>query len=109
MKSRLLLGRRLDYWAIAVSTAFLQRELDPKLPKWVTGASLAVTPFRPFVVSAGNTTALEVCVRILKLRKISYVQNLLIEGETDIMLIYFEHVVLPCFNCALPDCSMRLA
>ncbi|KAK9855462.1 hypothetical protein WJX84_011973 [Apatococcus fuscideae] len=53
-------GRRLDYWAIGVSTAFLQRELNPKLSKWVTGASLAVTPFRPFIVSAGNTAALEV-------------------------------------------------
>ena len=55
--------RRLDYWAIGVSTAFLQRELNPKLSKWVTGVSLAITPFRPFIVSAGNTAALEVSLR----------------------------------------------
>jgi hypothetical protein len=54
-------GRKLDYWAIAGSSALLCRALKPGggVPRRLTAASLAVTPFRPFPVSTLNTLAME--------------------------------------------------
>lgn len=53
------LGRRVDYWMIALSSAMLTRALFPDLPPVVTAASLASTPFKPFLVTTGNALALE--------------------------------------------------
>jgi hypothetical protein len=55
------LGRKLDYWAIAASSALLCRALRPGggVPRRLTAASLAATPFRPFPVSTLNTLAME--------------------------------------------------
>lgn len=54
------LGRKLDYWLIAASSAMLTRALYPNQPAAVTAASLAATPFRPFLVSTVHTLAMEV-------------------------------------------------
>lgn len=44
---------------IALSSALLTRALFPGLPPVVTAASLASTPFKPFLVTTGNALALE--------------------------------------------------
>lgn len=53
------LGRKLDYWTIALSSGMLTRALYPKLPPAATAASITLTPFRPFLVSASNAMAME--------------------------------------------------
>ncbi|WIA21866.1 hypothetical protein OEZ85_004242 [Tetradesmus obliquus] len=53
------LGRKLDYWMIAASSGLLTRALYPNLPPAATAATIALTPFRPFLVSAGNAMAME--------------------------------------------------
>lgn len=53
------LGRKLDYWTIALSSNLLTRALYPNLPPVVTAASTALTPFKPFLVSAANAMAME--------------------------------------------------
>lgn len=53
------LGRRLDYWMIASSSALLTRALYPGLPVVATALSLASTPFKPFLVTTGNAMAME--------------------------------------------------
>jgi hypothetical protein len=53
------LGRRLDYWMIALSSAMLTRALYPGLPPVATAVSLASTPFKPFLVTTGNAMAME--------------------------------------------------
>lgn len=53
------LGRRLDYWMIASSSALLTRALYPGLPAVATALSLASTPFKPFLVTTGNAMAME--------------------------------------------------
>jgi hypothetical protein len=44
---------------IAASSALLTRSLFPGLPPLLTAASLAATPFKPFLVTTGNALALE--------------------------------------------------
>ena len=44
---------------IALSSAMLTRALYPGLPPVVTAASLASTPFKPFLVTTGNALAME--------------------------------------------------
>jgi hypothetical protein len=44
---------------IALSSAMLTRALFPSLHPVVTAASLASTPFKPFLVTTGNALALE--------------------------------------------------
>eukprot|EP00878_Enallax_costatus_P005954 GHUV01006245.1.p1 GENE.GHUV01006245.1~~GHUV01006245.1.p1 ORF type:complete len:187 (+),score=43.09 GHUV01006245.1:2279-2839(+) len=53
------LGRKLDYWTIALSSGLLTRALYPKLPPVATAASITLTPFKPFLVSASNAMAME--------------------------------------------------
>lgn len=53
------LGRKLDYWAIALSSGMLTRAIYPDLHPAVTAASIAATPFKPFFVSTINTLAME--------------------------------------------------
>ncbi|KAI8473911.1 MAG: hypothetical protein J3K34DRAFT_518620 [Monoraphidium minutum] len=53
------LGRKADYWVIAVSSSMLTRALYPGQPASVTAASLLATPFRPFAVTTLHTTAME--------------------------------------------------
>jgi hypothetical protein len=44
---------------IAASSALLTRALFPNQPVAATAASLAATPFKPFLVTTGNALALE--------------------------------------------------
>jgi hypothetical protein len=53
------LGRKLDYWTIAVSSGLLTRALYPRLHPAATAISLTSTPFKPFLVSAANAVAME--------------------------------------------------
>lgn len=53
------LGRRVDYWTIAVASGLLTRALYPSLPPVLTAASVAATPFAPFAVTTTNALALE--------------------------------------------------
>ena len=52
-------GRKLDYWAIALSSATLLRAVTP-VPAPLTCAAMALTPFQPFAVTACNGAAVEV-------------------------------------------------
>lgn len=54
------LGRKIDYWAIAVASAALVRASFHKTPKVVTATSLLLTPFQPFAVVAANGALVEV-------------------------------------------------
>ena len=53
------IGRKLDYWTIAISSSFLTKAVIPGMPRSATVAGLAATPFKPFLVSFGNSTAME--------------------------------------------------
>ncbi|KAF5835412.1 hypothetical protein DUNSADRAFT_7447 [Dunaliella salina] len=53
------LGRRLDYWSIAMSSNLMLRAIIPNVPVGMTVASMALTPFKPFLVSFLNSTAME--------------------------------------------------
>ncbi len=52
-------GRKLDYWAIALSSAALLRAVTP-VPAPLTCAAVALTPFQPFAITACNGAAVEV-------------------------------------------------
>lgn len=52
-------GRRMDYWSIAASSSLLLRAVYPKTPTSVTIASMAMIPFKPFLVSSFNSAAME--------------------------------------------------
>lgn len=52
-------GRRMDYWSIALASNMMTRAIFPKVPKAVTAAGLLATPFKPFLVSFVNSTAME--------------------------------------------------
>ena len=52
-------GRKLDYWAISLSSTALLRAVTP-VPARMTAAAVALTPFQPFVVTACNGAAIEV-------------------------------------------------
>jgi hypothetical protein len=52
-------GRRLDYWAIALSSCMLSRAIYPDMPPALTTLGVVATPFKPFLVSACNTLAME--------------------------------------------------
>jgi len=58
-------GRKLDYWAIALSSAVLLRAVTP-VPAPLTCAAVALTPFQPFAVTACNGAAVEVGRKMLK-------------------------------------------
>lgn len=51
-------GRRMDYWSIAASSSLLLRAVYPKTPTSVTIASMAMIPFKPFLVSSFNSAAM---------------------------------------------------
>lgn len=53
------LGRKIDYWAIAVASTALLRASCQKVPKLATAASLLLTPFQPFAVVATNGAVIE--------------------------------------------------
>jgi hypothetical protein len=53
------IGRKLDYWTIAISSSFLAKAVIPGMPRALSVAGLAATPFKPFLVSFGNSTAME--------------------------------------------------
>ena len=55
------LGRKIDYWCIALSSIALLRATRPQTGVGILGAALVMTPFQPFVVSACNVAAVEVC------------------------------------------------
>ena len=52
-------GRKLDYWAIALSSTALLRAVT-RVPAPLTCAAVALTPFQPFAVTACNGAAVEV-------------------------------------------------
>ena len=52
-------GRKLDYWAIALSSTALLRAVR-SVPAPLTCAAVALTPFQPFTVTACNGAAVEV-------------------------------------------------
>ena len=54
------IGRKIDYWAIALSSVALMRSLYPNSRGRATAVSLAVTPFNPLAVSSANALAMEV-------------------------------------------------
>ena len=53
---------RIDYWAIALSSAAMTRAVYPLANKTptATATSLCLTPFQPLVVSSTNAIAMEV-------------------------------------------------
>lgn len=53
-------GRSIDYQLIALSSAALLRAAQDGVPKYVTAAAIALTPFQPLVVTSTNLAALEV-------------------------------------------------
>jgi hypothetical protein len=53
--------RKLDYWLITASTVGLLNAVNPKsMPKPVVAATLGMTMFEPFKISAANILAMEV-------------------------------------------------
>lgn len=59
-------GRSIDYQLIALSSAALLRAAQDGVPKYVTAAAIALTPFQPLVVTSTNLAALEVCLPYLR-------------------------------------------
>lgn len=54
------LCRKLDYWLITASTVGLLNAVNPKsMPKSVMAATLGMTMFEPFKISAANIVAME--------------------------------------------------
>lgn len=53
------IGRKLDYWSIALSSNLLVRAVFPGTPAPITMAGCLLTPIRPFLVSFLNTAAME--------------------------------------------------
>jgi hypothetical protein len=52
-------GRRLDYWSIALASNIMSRAVYKDVPLAVTATGMALTPFKPFLVSFLNSTAME--------------------------------------------------
>jgi hypothetical protein len=52
-------GRKVDYWAIALSSVSLMRCLFPQSRGSTTAVALAVTPFNPLAVTTANAIAME--------------------------------------------------
>ncbi|GLC35711.1 hypothetical protein PLESTB_000486400 [Pleodorina starrii] len=52
-------GRRMDFWTIAAASNLMTRALFPGVPASVTAAGMLATPFKPFLVSFVNSTAME--------------------------------------------------
>jgi hypothetical protein len=63
------LGRKLDYWCIALSSTALLRATRPETPANVVAAAVLMTPFQPFVVTACNGAAIEVRALNFKIGK----------------------------------------
>ena len=55
------MGRRLDYWTIAVSSCLMSRCLYPQTPRLLTAAQTAIIPFCPLPVTCLNIGVAEVC------------------------------------------------
>lgn len=53
-------GRKLDYWAIALSSISLTRCLFPQTRSSLTAGALAASTFNPLAVSTANAIAMEV-------------------------------------------------
>lgn len=53
------LGRKIDYWAIAIASAALARASTSRIHKALTVSSVLLTPFQPFAVVAANGAAAE--------------------------------------------------
>ena len=53
-------GRRLDYWTIAVSSCLMSRCLYPKTPRLLTAAQTAIIPFCPLPITCLNIGVAEV-------------------------------------------------
>ncbi|GAX77488.1 hypothetical protein CEUSTIGMA_g4932.t1 [Chlamydomonas eustigma] len=51
--------RRLDFWTIAAASNLMLRAVYPNCPHAVTALSIVATPFKPFMVSFCNSTAME--------------------------------------------------
>eukprot|EP00195_Chlamydomonas_chlamydogama_P004869 CAMPEP_0202901024 /NCGR_PEP_ID=MMETSP1392-20130828/12742_1 /ASSEMBLY_ACC=CAM_ASM_000868 /TAXON_ID=225041 /ORGANISM="Chlamydomonas chlamydogama, Strain SAG 11-48b" /LENGTH=273 /DNA_ID=CAMNT_0049587507 /DNA_START=202 /DNA_END=1023 /DNA_ORIENTATION=- len=51
--------RKLDFWSIAASSNIMLRSVFPGLPTAVTALGMLATPFKPFLVSTINSTAME--------------------------------------------------
>lgn len=51
--------RRGDYWSIALGSIVMTNAVFPQMPRAVSVAGMAATPFLPFVVSSANTMAME--------------------------------------------------
>jgi len=51
--------RKLDFWTIAAASNLLLRAVYPSCPHAVTAVGLVATPFKPFLVSFLNSTAME--------------------------------------------------
>ena len=54
------LGRKLDYWCIALASTALLRAARPETPANIVAAAVLLTPFQPFVVTACSGAAIEV-------------------------------------------------
>ncbi|GIL43215.1 hypothetical protein Vafri_1019 [Volvox africanus] len=52
-------GRRMDFWTISAASNLMTRSLFPGVPASVTAAGMLATPFKPFLVSFVNSTAME--------------------------------------------------
>ncbi|GMH36477.1 hypothetical protein BSKO_04345 [Bryopsis sp. KO-2023] len=52
-------ARKMDYWAIAVSTACMNTAVFPGVHPLVWGLGVLFIPFKPFAVSSINTSAME--------------------------------------------------
>mmetsp|Transcript_1779 Transcript_1779/g.5168 ORF Transcript_1779/g.5168 Transcript_1779/m.5168 type:complete len:295 (+) Transcript_1779:234-1118(+) len=53
------LGRKIDYWAIALASAALVRASRPGTPRLATATSIVLTPFQPFAVVSINAAVVE--------------------------------------------------
>jgi hypothetical protein len=51
--------RKLDFWTIAAASNLMLRAVYPSCPHAVTAVGLVATPFKPFLVSFLNSTAME--------------------------------------------------
>eukprot|EP00210_Caulerpa_lentillifera_P002659 g2539.t1 len=87
------LSRKVDYWTCAISATCLSKAIFPKIPPFVIGVSLGLTPFCPFLVASANTLAME-----LEFRKRSLTNERLksthirhnISCLTGVSLFYWE-------------------
>ncbi|PNH12451.1 hypothetical protein TSOC_000607 [Tetrabaena socialis] len=60
-------ARKVDYYAIALSSMLLRSAVLGPLPRWLTAAMLLAIPFKPTLVTSSNFTAVEVRYLLLAL------------------------------------------